>query len=161
MKGEERKMKHKMSLFIGGLLAVLTLVIALNYVTIAEALTDVVLWKNKEFQMLGTSSLYNAGNTTLVGTLAVTGASTLTGNTAVTGTLGVTGATTTAAIAASGAITSSVNDMGWAVVAGADTACTTTCTFACLFGVNTASATADIVNCADATADECLCAGAS
>jgi hypothetical protein len=51
--------------------------------------------------------------------------------------------------------------LGWAVVAGADTACTTTCVTPCVFGVNTASATADIVACSDATADECLCAGAS
>ncbi len=60
-----------------------------------------------------------------------------------------------------GSVTSDANDMGWAVVAGADTACTTTCTSACVFGVNTAAANADIVDCADATADECLCAGAS
>lgn len=51
--------------------------------------------------------------------------------------------------------------IGWAVVAGANTACTTTCVTPCVFGVDTASATADIVACADATADECLCAGAS
>ncbi len=60
-----------------------------------------------------------------------------------------------------GTVTSDANDMGWAVVAGGDTACTTTCTSACVFGVNTAAANADIVDCADATADECLCAGAS
>ena len=52
-------------------------------------------------------------------------------------------------------------DIGWAVVSGADTACNTTCTNACVFGVNTASLVADIVDCADATADECLCAGGS
>ena len=57
--------------------------------------------------------------------------------------------------------TSTANSFGWSVVAGADTACTTTCTSACVFGVNTASLTADIVDCADATADECLCAGAN
>jgi hypothetical protein len=51
--------------------------------------------------------------------------------------------------------------IGWAVVAGANTACTTTCTTPCVFGVNTAATEADIVACADATADECLCAGAS
>ncbi len=55
----------------------------------------------------------------------------------------------------------STSDLGWAVVAGADTACNTTCTSACVFGVNTAATEADIVDCADATADECLCAGAS
>lgn len=53
------------------------------------------------------------------------------------------------------------SDLGWAVVAGANTACNTTCTNACVFGVNTAATEADIVGCADATADECLCAGAS
>lgn len=51
--------------------------------------------------------------------------------------------------------------LGWAVVAGANTACTTTCTTPCVFGVNTAATEADIVSCADATADECLCAGAT
>ena len=51
--------------------------------------------------------------------------------------------------------------IGWAVVAGANTACSTTCTTPCVFGVNTAATEADIVACADATADECLCAGAS
>ncbi len=50
---------------------------------------------------------------------------------------------------------------GWAVVAGANTACNTTCTAACIFGVNTAATEADIVDCADATADECLCGGAA
>ena len=51
--------------------------------------------------------------------------------------------------------------IGWTVQSGANTACSTTCVTPCVFGVNTASATADIVDCADATADECLCAGAS
>lgn len=71
-------------------------------------------------------------------------------------------------IADAGAITirstftsSATSDLGWAVVAGANTACNTTCTSACVFGVNTAATEADIVGCADATADECLCAGAS
>lgn len=50
-------------------------------------------------------------------------------------------------------------DAGWAVKAGADTACNTTCTHACVFGVNTAATEADIVACTDTTADECLCAG--
>lgn len=52
-------------------------------------------------------------------------------------------------------------DIGWSVVAGANTACNTTCTSACVFGVNTAATEADIVACTDATADECLCAGAN
>jgi hypothetical protein len=48
-----------------------------------------------------------------------------------------------------------------AVVAGANTACNTTCTSPCMFGVNTAATEADIVACTDATADECFCLGAS
>ena len=55
----------------------------------------------------------------------------------------------------------STSDLGWAVVAGANTACNTTCTSACIFGVNNAATEADIVDCSDAAADECLCAGAS
>jgi len=51
--------------------------------------------------------------------------------------------------------------LGWVIVAGANTACTTTCVTPCVFGVNNAATEADIVGCADATADECLCAGAS
>ena len=65
-------------------------------------------------------------------------------------------------VTSSGDITcTATGDIGWSVVAGANTACNTTCTNACVFGVNTAATEADIVDCADATADECLCAGAS
>ena len=65
-------------------------------------------------------------------------------------------------LTASGKILSQRNtDLGWAVVAGANAACNTTCTSACVFGVNTAATEADIVGCVDATADECLCAGAN
>lgn len=60
-----------------------------------------------------------------------------------------------------GFVGTGTGDIGWTVNAGANTACSSTCTTPCVFGVNTASATADIVDCADATADECLCAGAS
>ena len=56
-----------------------------------------------------------------------------------------------------GTVTLDALSMPISVVAGANTACSSTCTGFCFFGVNTASATADIVNCADATADECLC----
>jgi hypothetical protein len=45
------------------------------------------------------------------------------------------------------------------VVAGADTACNTTCVSPCSFGQNTA--TFAIVACTDATADVCYCLGAS
>jgi hypothetical protein len=47
------------------------------------------------------------------------------------------------------------------VVAGANTACTTTCgaNRGCLFGQNTAALTYAIVDCSDATADICVCLG--
>ena len=48
-------------------------------------------------------------------------------------------------------------DLGWAVVAGANTACNTTCVHACVFGYDDANDT--IVGCTDATADKCVCAG--
>lgn len=56
------------------------------------------------------------------------------------------------------------SDLGWAVVDGTDnTACTTQCTFAAVFGLNlSAGATApNLVGPLDATADICMCAGAS
>lgn len=49
-------------------------------------------------------------------------------------------------------------DIGWGVVAGANTACNTTCTNACVFGEDT-GVVGTIVGCADATADVCVCAG--
>ncbi len=83
-------------------------------------------------------------------------------NNSTTGTVINEGINTSAGYTTSGTVVSSrATDIGWSVVAGADTACNTTCTFACVFGVNTGSANADIVDCADATADECLCAGAN
>lgn len=63
-------------------------------------------------------------------------------------------------ITTSGSILSSAaTNIGWSVVAGANTACNTTCTNACVFGQNTADMT--IVDCAAATADVCVCAGAN
>jgi hypothetical protein len=56
-----------------------------------------------------------------------------------------------------GTVTLDALSMPLSVVAGANTACSTTCTGLCMFGVNTAATEADIVDCADATADECLC----
>lgn len=50
--------------------------------------------------------------------------------------------------------------MGWSVVAGANTACNTTCTNAAVLGFDTA-VSAVPVGPADATADLCLCAGAN
>lgn len=55
-------------------------------------------------------------------------------------------------------ITSTINDMGWSIQSGANTACTTTCTSACIMGFD---ATAGIVSCSNAAADQCLCAGGS
>ena len=67
----------------------------------------------------------------------------------------------TPATAIAGVLSGSGTAAWGSIVAGADTACNTTCTAPCLFGVNTASLTADIVDCTDATADECLCFGAN
>lgn len=61
----------------------------------------------------------------------------------------------------SGTFTSTrTTDLGWSVVAGANTACNTTCTNACVFGEDT-SVVGTIVSCTDATADQCLCAGSN
>lgn len=63
----------------------------------------------------------------------------------------------------SAAITSSgTGSLGWTPVSGADTACNTTCTSACVFGFNlTAGVPGSPLACTDATADVCICAGAS
>lgn len=93
--------------------------------------------------------LYLSGNAVVGGTLAVTGASTLTG------------AVGAGAITSTGAITSSITtSIGWSVVAGANTACNTTCTSGCVVGQDTGTANV-FVACDSATADVCLCAGAS
>jgi hypothetical protein len=60
-----------------------------------------------------------------------------------------------------GTLTSSrTTDLGWAIVNVPNQACNTSCTSACVFGINTA-AIGNLVTCTDATADSCLCAGAS
>jgi hypothetical protein len=56
-------------------------------------------------------------------------------------------------------ISSGTGALGWALVAGANTACNTTCAHACVFGQNTADMT--LVACSSADADVCLCAGAN
>ncbi len=96
---------------------------------------------------------------------AVTG-TTITANTGFVGPLnGIIGGVTPAAgafttIAGNSTITSSsATTIGWSLVAGANTACTTTCTNACVFGQDTA--TFAIVDCANAIADVCVCAGAN
>lgn len=77
------------------------------------------------------------------------------------GTVTLKSGTTTLATFDTGGLTMPVSADGfWSIQSSANQACNTTCTAgACVFGVNTASATADITTCADATADECLCAG--
>lgn len=60
-----------------------------------------------------------------------------------------------------GVVTSTrTTDLGWSAVNAANQACNTTCTNACVFGMNT-GALGNFVGCADATADTCICAGAS
>lgn len=72
-------------------------------------------------------------------------------------------ADSTLTIGAAGQVTSDAASLGWAYVTGANTACTTTCASAAVFGVDLAGgATAPvIVGPADASADACVCAGAS
>ena len=68
------------------------------------------------------------------------------------------------AIVGKGEITStSTGSLGWSYVTGANTACTTTCTNAAVFGVDLAAGASQpvIVDAASATADACVCAGAS
>ncbi len=60
-----------------------------------------------------------------------------------------------------GTVTSTAtSDLGWSAVNAPNQACNTTCTSACVFGMNT-GALGNFVGCADATADTCICAGAS
>ncbi len=58
-------------------------------------------------------------------------------------------------------VSSRTSDIGWSVVAGANTACNTTCTNACVFGIDTAATNNAILACTDAAADSCLCAGSN
>ena len=75
----------------------------------------------------------------------------------------VIGAATGTSLTVTGDIKSSAaTTIGWSVVAGADTACSTTCTNACVVGFDDGAADAEnMVDCASATADKCLCAGSS
>lgn len=61
-------------------------------------------------------------------------------------------------IVGTGPIVVNTNSIGWSVVGGANTACNTTCTFACVAGIDLATG---FVGCTDALADTCLCAGSS
>jgi len=72
--------------------------------------------------------------------------------------------TSAQAIVGAGEITStSTGSLGWSYVTGANTACTTTCTSAAVFGVDLAAGASQpvIVGPSSATADACVCAGAS
>lgn len=55
---------------------------------------------------------------------------------------------------------SATADLGWSIVNAANQACNTTCTSACVAGIDTA-AVGPFLSCATATADSCICAGAS
>lgn len=60
-----------------------------------------------------------------------------------------------------GTVTSSrATDLGWSVVNAVNQACNTTCTSACVVGIDTLG-TGGFLSCATATADSCICAGAS
>lgn len=61
---------------------------------------------------------------------------------------------------AGGVVVTNVNNIGWSVVNAANQACNTTCTNACVVGLDTA-AVGNFLACTDATADTCLCAGGS
>lgn len=63
-----------------------------------------------------------------------------------------------------GTMTSSrTTDLGWSWVVAANQACNTTCTSACVFGIDTGVAfgASAFVECSSASADLCRCAGAS
>ena len=57
-------------------------------------------------------------------------------------------------------VSTRATDIGWSVVNAANQACNTTCTNACVVGLDTA-AVGSFLLCTDATADTCLCAGAN
>jgi hypothetical protein len=85
-----------------------------------------------------------SANTVCVGTSTCTEVLSVTGNILNTGTV----------------TSSATGSFGWSIVTGANTACTTTCTFAAVMGWDTA-VTEVAVSSSDATADKCLCAGAN
>ena len=67
------------------------------------------------------------------------------------------------AVTIDGTITSAATTtLGWTINAGADTACNSTCTSACVMGFELDAWDAtSLLECDDATADTCLCAGSS
>jgi hypothetical protein len=86
----------------------------------------------------GTGTFYVFDGSTSIISAAVGGAITLTGTLASTRT----------------------TDFGWTRVNAANQACNTTCTNACVIGIDTLG-TGGFLLCTDATADSCICAGAS
>jgi len=54
---------------------------------------------------------------------------------------------------------SKAETVNWELKAQLNTACTTTCTYACVMGFATNTGGDSIVSCTDATADKCICAG--
>jgi len=71
---------------------------------------------------------------------------------------------TSASTTVTGAFSSSgTGSLGWSVVSGTNTACNTTCGYACVFGIDSEalSTSTIILSCANADADNCLCAGAN
>ena len=67
----------------------------------------------------------------------------------------------TASVSVNGTIASSrATDLGWSVVNAANQACNTTCTNACVFGMDTA-ALGNFLACDNAGSDTCICAGAN
>lgn len=62
-----------------------------------------------------------------------------------------------------GVVTMAGQSLGWSYVTGANTACTTTCTYAAVFGVDLAAGASApvLVGPSAATADACICAGPS
>lgn len=63
-------------------------------------------------------------------------------------------------VRAQGFVGNGTTGIGWSVKTGANTACNTTCgTSPCAFGLDTALAGSDIVNCTNTTSDTCVCAG--
>lgn len=58
-------------------------------------------------------------------------------------------------------VSSRITDLGWSVFNTANQACNTTCTSACVFGMNTDVTPPVFVACTSALADACVCAGPS
>lgn len=70
--------------------------------------------------------------------------------------------TSSGALSVDGKITAdAVDDIGWTIVTGTNTACNTTCTSACVGGFDAGATNNAMLACTDAAAESCLCAGAN